>query len=145
MSALNSLSQASTFGVWTVQSDPEVQQSIPSKELMKFYFQESGEYMQGICRFEPSFGFIIPLFKSLVRLGAKSWLDVNYSQEEKSFYFLFPKNKVKDADNLLNSIHLLLDKEIKFKSSLNQLISNKKRFLAEQALLTASLGIKAKN
>lgn len=145
MSALNSLSQASTFGVWTIQSEPQVLQSNPSKELMKFYFQESGEYMQGICRFESSYGFLMPLFKSLVRLGAKSWLEVNYSQEEKSSYFLFPKSKVNNVDKLLNSIHLLLDKELQFKSSLNQLITNKKRFLAEQALLTSSLGIKAKS
>jgi hypothetical protein len=143
MSALNSLTQASIFGVWTIQSDPKVLQSNPSKELMKFYFQESGEYMQGICRFEPSYGYIMPLFKSLVRLGTKSWLEVNYSSQEKSFYFLFPKNKVKEVDKLLNSIHLLLDKELQFKSSLNQLISNKKRFLAEQALLASSMGIKA--
>lgn len=142
MSAVNSLTQASTFGVWTTQSSPQSSTNSASQQVLKFYFQRSGEYMQGICRFEDSFGFMMPLFKSLLGLGTSNWLEVTFSPETKTAYFIFPKSEVKSVENKLNAIHELLIRELHFKSVLSQLIVNKKRFQKEQALLNASLGIK---
>jgi hypothetical protein len=113
--------------------------SVSQKEMIKIFNQRSGEVMQGMCRLEKNFDSLFPLFRGLISLGKPNSLSLTYSLEEKSIFYSFKSESQVEVEQFFSRVLVLLQKEIKFKQLLKEVIENRSRFKSEQSLLQSSL------
>ncbi|MBN7810914.1 hypothetical protein J0A68_08110 [Algoriphagus sp. H41] len=125
---------------WTVTSTPDLAQFNVGKEaILKIFSQEVGNQMQGMCRFERGFEQLLPLFRGLILLGKPASLSLIYDFDRAQAFFTFSQSQKPEVVRFFNHIISLLKREVAFKEILAQVIENKKRFQAEQALLNSAL------
>lgn len=141
MSALSYQTPASTglFSV-TLGSNSRLSHiSVSQKEMIKVFSQKSGEVMQGVCRLEKSFIPLFPLFRGLVGLGKPRSLSLTFSREDNSIFYSFNAEAQPEVEQFFARVLSLLQKEVKFKKILKEVIENRLRFKAEQSLLQTTL------
>ncbi len=141
MSALSYQTPASTglFNV-TLGSNSRLSQiSVGQKEMIKVFNQKSGELIQGVCHLEKRFDALFPLFRGLVSLGKPSSLTLTFSKEEKSIFYSFSSEAQPEVEHFFARVLALLQKEVKFKQILKEIIENRLRFKSEQSLLQSTL------
>ncbi|MBN3581779.1 hypothetical protein JYB64_05225 [Algoriphagus aestuarii] len=141
MSALSYQTPASQslFNVALGSSSRFSQVSVSQKEMVKIFSQKSGEMMQGMCRMDQGFDSLFPLFKGLIRLGKPKSLTLTYSNEEKSIFYSFREEDQLEVEQFFARVLALLQKEVKFKKVLKEIIENRLRFKSEQSLLQTAL------
>ncbi|RAI93963.1 hypothetical protein [Algoriphagus yeomjeoni] len=109
--------------------------SVNQQEIVKIFSQKSGLMMQGICRFESPFEILFPLFKGLSESGKPKSLNLRFSSEEKAAFFYYPEANHAAVSQFFSELVLLLQKEVKFKKVLKEVIINRNHFRSEQFLL----------
>lgn len=113
--------------------------SVSQKEMVKIFNQKSGEMIQGMCRLEKDFESLFPLFKGIAGLGKPSSLVLTFSNEDKSIFYTFESKRIREIEQFFTRVLTLLQKEVRFKQVLKEVIANRQRFKAEQSLLQSSL------
>ena len=141
MSALSyqSASSTSLFNVTVGRNSKVSQISANQQDLVKFFNQKTGDMMQGMCRLEQNFQTLYPLFRGLISLGKPSSLILTFSPEEKSIFYSFRAESLPEVEQFFTRILTLLQKEVKFKKVLKEIIENRLQFKAEQRLLHSAL------
>lgn len=125
---------------WTVTTSPELTNfKVGKQEILKIFSQSVANQMQGLCRFEKGFEQLLPLFRGLILLGKPKSLSLIYDFDRSQAFFTFSQTEKKEVEQFFNQIIELLQREVKFKEILKEVIGNSKRFRAEQALLHSSL------
>lgn len=109
--------------------------SVNQQEIVKIFNQKSGMVMQGMCKFEEKFDILYPLFRGLSEAGKPKSLNLRFSSAEKAAYFYYPETNQTEVARFFSEIILLLQKEVKFKKVLKEIIINRNHFRAEQFLL----------
>ncbi|EAZ83216.1 hypothetical protein [Algoriphagus machipongonensis] len=115
------------------------QEVISQNDLVKFFCNNSGEIMQGMFQLESGGEKLFPLFRGLIGLGKPNSLELRYSIQEKSIFFTYQVVDQEEVDRFFTQVVLLLQKEVKFKGVLKEVIENQLRFRSEQSLLHRSL------
>ncbi|MEN2283721.1 hypothetical protein AAGF08_16375 [Algoriphagus sp. SE2] len=113
--------------------------SVSQKEMIKVFSQQSGGIMQGVCRLEKSFDSLFPLFRGLTSLGKPQSLTLTFSRESKSIFYTFSSDALPEVEYFFGRVLTLLQKEVKFKQVLKEVIENRNRFKSEQSLLRTAL------
>ena len=141
MSALSYQTPAtsSLFNVTLGSNSRFSQVSVSQKEMVKIFNQKSGEMMQGMCRLENGFDSLFPLFRGLIRLGKPKSLHLTFSNEERSIFYSFKEEDQTEVEQFFARVLALLQKEVKFKKVLKEIIDNRLRFKTEQSLLQTAL------
>lgn len=138
--AAQNLSSSLTSNSLTVTTSPKLAQfKVGKQEILKIFSQPVANQMQGMCRFEKGFEQLLPLFRGLMLLGKPGSLSVIYDFDRAQAFFTFSQEEKRETQLFFNQILELLKKEVKFKEILRQVMENKKRFQAEQALLNSAL------
>lgn len=141
MSALSYQSPASSglFKVAIGSKSRFSQVSVSHKQMIKVFSQQSGEIMQGVCRLEKSFDSLFPLFRALISLGKPQSLSLTFSRDSKSVFYTFSSEALPEVEQFFDRVLTLLQKEVKFKQVLKEVIENRLRFKSEQSLLQNAL------
>jgi len=141
MSALSYQSPASTglFSLTLGSNSRFSQISVSQKEMIKVFSQKSGEMMQGVCSLEKSFDSLFPLFRGLISLGKPNSLSLTFSKENNSIFYSFSAEAQPEVEQFFARVLSLLQKEVKFKQVLKEVIENRIKFKSEQSLLQAAL------
>jgi len=125
---------------WTISSCPEsLDFSFNNQGIIKLFVQPVSNVMQGMCRLEKGFEKLMPLFKGLFCMGKPSSLSLIYDESNSQVFFTYSQVESKLVDRFFAQVIVLLKSEVRFKQILEKVISNQKKYLAEQALLQASL------
>lgn len=119
--------------------------SVNQQEIVKIFNQKTGVIMQGMCKFEKGFEVLYPLFKGLTEAGKPKSLNLRFSFSDKTAHFHYPESAQFEVSVFFSKVVLLLQKEVKFKKVLKEVIINRKHFLAEQFLLQNALMGSAEN
>ena len=109
--------------------------SVNHQEIIKVFNQKKEMGMQGVCRFDEKFEVLYPLFRGLSEAGKPKNLKLRFSSEEKAVYFGYPESDQSEVSHFFSELVLVLQKEVKFKKILKEVIINRNRFKAEQFLL----------
>ncbi|WP_057936566.1 hypothetical protein [Algoriphagus resistens] len=113
--------------------------SVNQQEIVKIIHKKSGMVMQGMCQFEEGFEGLYPLFRGLSEAGKPKNLSLRFSAADKTAYFHYPQANHQDVSLFFAELILLLQKEVKFKNVLKEVIINRNHFKAEQYLLQNSM------
>ncbi|WP_192350008.1 hypothetical protein [Algoriphagus sp. Y33] len=113
--------------------------SVNQQEVMKIFNEKSGIVMQGMCKFEECFEELYPLFRGLSEGGKPKSLDLGFSPSDKSVYFHYPAPSHPEVTLFFSRLVSLLEKEVKFKKVLKEVIGNRRHFNSEQFLLQNAL------
>lgn len=108
---------------------------VNQQEIVKIFNQKSGMIMQGLCKFEEKFEALYPLFRGLSEAGKPKSLNLRFSPAEKAAYFYYTEANQTEVAEFFSEIVLLLQKEVKFKKILKEVIINRNHFRSEQSLL----------
>lgn len=138
MSALRTSPLHSPESSWHVSAAYQLGK-INKQDFLRMDFQNTGINMQGMCSFEKGFEGLFPLLKGFMALGKPDWLIVTWSKSEKTAFFYFPQEKEQEVKDFLGRVIAMLEKEIQFKTVLEQVILNRKRFATEQVILVKAL------
>lgn len=109
--------------------------SVNQQEIVKIFNQKSGILMQGMCKFEGRYEILYPLFKGLSAAGKPKSLNLSFSSKEKTAFFYYPEANHAEVSQFFSELVLLLQKEVKFKKILKEVIINRNHFRSEQFLL----------
>lgn len=109
--------------------------SVNQQEIVKIFNQKSGLVMQGMCKFEEKFEALYPLFRGLSEAGKPKSLNLRFSSVDKTAYFYYPETSHSEVSHFFSELILLLQKEVKFKKVLKEVILNQNHFKSEQVLL----------
>ena len=109
--------------------------SVNQQEIVKIFNQKSGLVMQGMCKFEENCEALYPLFRGLSEAGKPKSLNLRFSSAEKTAYFYYPVANQREVSSFFSELILLLQKEVKFKKVLKEVIVNRNQFNSEQFLL----------
>lgn len=109
--------------------------SVNQQEIVKIINEKSGMVMQGMCKFEERFEVLYPLFRGLSEAGKPKNLSLRFSTPDKTAYFHYPEANHHEVSLFFSQLILLLQKEVKFKKVLKEVIINRNHFKAEQYLL----------
>ncbi|PZX47807.1 hypothetical protein [Algoriphagus chordae] len=109
--------------------------SVNQQEIVKIFNQKSGLVMQGMCKFEEGFEALYPLFRGLSEAGKPKSLNLRFETSDKSAFFHYPVSSQDEVSIFFSQLILLLQKEVKFKKVLKEVITNLNQFKAEQSLL----------
>ena len=109
--------------------------SVNQQEIVKIFNQKSGMVMQGMCKFEEKFENLYPLFRGLSEAGKPQSLNLRFSSVEKAVYFYYPEVDQTEVTQFFSELVRVLQKEVKFKKILKEVIINRNRFRSEQFLL----------
>ena len=105
------------------------------QEIVKISTQKVGMVMQGMCKFDEKFEILYPLFRGLSEAGKPKSLNLRFSSVEKAAYFYYPEVDQNEVSQFFSELVLVLQKEVKFKDILKEVIINRKRFRSELFLL----------
>ncbi|SFT51925.1 hypothetical protein SAMN04489724_1119 [Algoriphagus locisalis] len=108
---------------------------VNQQEIIKIFNQKSGMVMQGMCKFEENSEVLYPLFKGLSEAGKPKSLNLRFTSAERAAYFYYPESSQAEVSKFFSELILLLQKEVKFKKVLKEVIINRNQFRSEQFLL----------
>lgn len=108
-------------------------------DILKVSVQSFGNKMQGMCRFEQGFEPLLPLFRGLILLGKPKTLSLIYDFPNSQVYFSYSLGERVEVEQFLNQVIRMLKSEVRFKRILRQIITSKRRFQSEQALIQSAL------
>ncbi len=107
--------------------------------LLSIRQRSAGKMMQFDCRLTEGYEYLTPLLRGLLNLGKPRGMEISFQNNQDLFVFSFPTKQKKSVDAFLGNLELLIQKEVNFKQILKALISNQKKFNAEQRLIEAAL------